>query len=656
MRVRFQAILLLISALLLLAAPVWGQATLDQSIGQTPNFVSDLQREWLVAGRVKTVQGYPVRGAGVTISAPNNTATRYLPSDVDGEFQYQFSVLAEESNRFIVFVTVKKKGFETTHSYINFGNSDKSYWIPLTMHEVQVEDPEQLSMSDLTKGLTPTLKQLGVPEGLAVKSQKDYAKGVAAFLDKGDYERAIPLLGKVFDQNPTCVGCQTMLGLAELNWHAWDNARDAFAKGVNATLTDKSLGRPETLVAYGTWLNWQNEQEKAEPYLYEATKLAPQYSLAFQELGRSLLVTQQFDAARENLHDAVAAGAGPEAHLLYVKACIGSGHTDEAAAEMTRYLAGRNAKDMPFRVREVWQSLQDREKLEATYGKSKPLKGHAHLDFLQNPPDALIKGLEPAKDQQQLPAILDAVGNKILDLTQNFPNTISQEAIHQEKLSNTGKLRGSQDQSFRYLCMLPSRAWGPAFKEYRADSAGSEAQPKGMDDGFMLTRGFTSAALVFHPTYRPESNFRFLGHQKINGLDTLVVAYAQIPGKAHLVGNFQSGRTSMTTFTQGLAWIDAISYRIVRLHTDLLRPLPELRLETEAMNIDFSEVHFKKSQLALWLPAQVEVMIDWNGKVLRNTHAYSDFKIFNVDSSEKIGAPKAAAASPKAGAQATVTQ
>ncbi len=135
-----------------------------------------------------------------------------------------------------------------------------------------------------------------------------------------------------------------------------------------------------------------------------------------------------------------------------------------------------------------------------------------------------------------------------------------------------------------------------------------------------------------------------------------MVAYAQIPGKAHLVGNFQSGRTSMTTFTQGLAWIDAISYRIVRLHTDLLRPLPELRLKREAMNIDFSEVHFKKSQMALWLPAQVEVMIDWNGKVLRNTHAYSDFKIFNVDSSEKIGAPKAAAASPKAGAQATVTQ
>jgi hypothetical protein len=240
-------------------------------------------------------------------------------------------------------------------------------------------------------------------------------------------------------------------------------------------------------------------------------------------------------------------------------------------------------------------------------------------------------------------------------MTQNFPNTISSEAIHQEQLSNKGKMRGSQDQTFRYLCMLPTRAWGPAFKEYRADSAGSESQPKGMNDGFMLTKGFTSAALMFHPTYRPESTFRYLGRQKINGHDTFVVAFAQIPGKAHLVGNFQSGQTSLTTFTQGLAWIDTSTYRIVRLHTDLLRPLPELRLEKEALDIGFNEVRFKQSKQALWLPGQVTVTIDWDGKVLRNTHAYSDFKIFNVESSERIGKPKASAESSKSDKKSTVT-
>ena len=53
-----------------------------------------------------------------------------------------------------------------------------------------------------------------------------------------------------------------------------------------------------------------------------------------------------------------------------------------------------------------------------------------------------IKGLEPAKDQQQLPAILDAVGNKILDLTQNFPNTISQEADPSGEAEQQGETTG----------------------------------------------------------------------------------------------------------------------------------------------------------------------------------------------------------------------
>ena len=430
--------------------------TLDQSIGATPNFVSDLKREWLVAGRVKTVQGYPVRGAAVTISSPNNTATRILPSDVDGEFKYQFSVIAEESNRFTVLLTVKKKGFQTMHAYVNFGHSDQSFWIPLTMHEVQAEDPEQLSQADLISGLTPTLKQLGLAAGLAAKSAKDYTRGVAAFLDQHNFERAVPRLAKVHDDNPSCIACQTMLGLAELNWNAWDNARDAFAKGVNATLKDRSAGRSEPLVAYGTWLNWENDAEGAEPYLQEAIKLSPQNALALQEFGRSLMTTQQFDAARDYLKKAIAAGAGPEGQLLYIKSCLGSGRTDEAAAEMTRYLAGRDVKKMPLRVREVWGSLKDREKLDVTYGKAKPQKGHVQLDFLQSPPAALIQGLEPAKDQEQLPSILDATGTKILEMTQNFPNTISSEAIHQEQLSNKGKMRGSQDQTFRYLCMLPT--------------------------------------------------------------------------------------------------------------------------------------------------------------------------------------------------------
>ncbi len=158
----------------------------------------------------------------------------------------------------------------------------------------------------------------------------------------------------------------------------------------------------------------------------------------------------------------------------------------------------------------------------------------------------------------------------------------------------------------------------------------------------MLTSGFVSASLVFHPTYQSESSFKYLGRQKIDDRDTYVVAFAQRPEKARLNGVFKMGNTSIPTFYQGLAWIDGENYEILRLLTDLLKPLPEVRLEKETTEIDFAEDHFKSMDGGFWLPREVKVSVDWNGRYLRNLHEYSDFKLFNVGVSENVGNPKEA--------------
>ena len=621
-----------------------------QSIGVTGTSLNNnnydmIEGVWLVAGKVRTVEGDPVKNAWVTVTPVTSTGLRTFYTDAQGEFRSEYQmVTGVGSNEFIVILSAKKKGFQTAHSYVNFGRTNKTWVVPLTLRPTE-EDPDLLSPADLIAGLAPKLKQLGPADGLAAKSEKDYMRGMADFLDQNNPDRAVPLLIKVFANNPSCIGCRVMLGLAELSWCAWDDANQTFGESVKATLADRKMGRPEALVAYGTWLSWQHEAEKAEAFYLEALKFAPQDALALQELGRSLLTLQKYETANDVLKRALAAGAGPEARVLYAESWLGAGRPHEASIELDRYLNGRDVKKMPARVRQLWVSIQDRQKVEAAFVKVKPRAGHEIVDFLQHPPANLMPGLQPATDQQQLGSILDGVGAKILEMTKSFPNTSSLEEIHQEKLGHKGKVSNTQDQKFRYLCMVPHQAWGPGFMEYRADLSGSEASVKGLSEGFMLTKGFSSAGFVFHPTYRAESNFRYLGRQKVNNRDTFVVAFAQIPGKAHFSGKFRQENTTVTTLCQGLAWIDSSTYEIIRLHTDLLTPLPELRLEGEATNIDFKEVHFKTLGGALWLPEEVTVTLNWNGKVLRNTHEYSDFRIFNVDASEKIGTVKASAGS-----------
>ena len=84
----------------------------------------------------------------------------------------------------------------------------------------------------------------------------------------------------------------------------------------------------------------------------------------FRNWAARCLTLQKFEAANDYLKKALAAGAGPEARLLYVEALAGRRPLDEASAEMNRYLDGRDVKKMPLRVRQMWASIQNRQKVE----------------------------------------------------------------------------------------------------------------------------------------------------------------------------------------------------------------------------------------------------------------------------------------------------
>src|SRR5208283_89377 len=243
--------------------PVAGRAQAVGPISTMDNnpFLTS-QKVWPVAGKIKTIHGEPVRGAMVTVEPLNGTGSRNLTTDPRGEFGTQYQLLGAQETEFSVILTVKKKGFQPAHAYVDYGRSGNAWVVSLTLRAQRDEDPDLLSSADLIAGLAPKLKQLGPADGLAAKSEKDYARGVAQFVDQRNPERAVPLLAKVTGNNPSCVGCQTMLGLAELGWSDWDDARNSFRESVNAILANRKMGRPEPLVAYGTFISWEHDPEK----------------------------------------------------------------------------------------------------------------------------------------------------------------------------------------------------------------------------------------------------------------------------------------------------------------------------------------------------------------------------------------------------------
>jgi tetratricopeptide (TPR) repeat protein len=599
----------------------------------------------VLAGRVTTLQGDPVAGAKVQVIPRSFSASiRSLFTDRQGAFQVEYSLNLGEVKEYVVEVNVTKKGFRKASLFLDYEHADHTQLIHFTLREAR-EDAELLSQADLISGLAPRLKKLRSSDGLSAAGEKDYARGVAEFLETNGPDRALPFFTKVTRRDPSCLPCTTMLALAELASGDWDGAYHNLAEVSNKILADRSLGRPEPFVALGVMENWRQQPKNAAGYFVEALKYAPQDPLALQELGRSQLLLQNWGAADEYLGKAIVAGAGPAVRLLRVEALLGGGQFQAASSEMTRYLGGRDVKQMPIQVRELWAQIEQRNKIEAMYEKGKT-KGDQQLDYLHRLPLDLT-GLEPATDQAQLNSILSGVGKTVADFFRNFPNTSSLEQVHQERLTRKEKVAGEFDQKFRYLCFTPAQAWGLGFDEYRVDTSGGQAWLRGREDGFMLTSGFASASLIFHPAYQPQADFRYLGRQKVNGRDNYVIAFAQQPAKARVNGAFKSGDSTMATFSQGLAWIDPQSYQITRLRTDLLRPLPEVNLQRETTEIVYGEIRFKGTDAGFWVPQQVTVSVDWNGKHLRNEHRYSEFKLFRVEANEKVGTRREPGQTPK---------
>ncbi len=252
-----------------------------------------------------------------------------------------------------------------------------------------------------------------------------------------------------------------------------------------------------------------------------------------------------------------------------------------------------------------------------------------------------------------LNSLLNKVGAKITEMYRKTPNLIAHEDVletepnhppthrhfsyiilsHPNKDVVTleefrmdpqgGALEGSE------LTQKPSAA---ALSELRTRSLKASAREPG---ALPLAQGFANMWTNFYPNNRALSVFRYLGRQKIDHHQTLVVAFSQKPEMVLMPGKLQYQDKVVSLFFQGIAWVDEADFRIVRLRTDLLSspvgvPLYQLTAEINFMDMPVGGLGM------LWLPHQVEITSDLNSLMLKDRHTYSDYRLFGVKSRIKL--------------------
>jgi hypothetical protein len=97
---------------------------------------------------------------------------------------------------------------------------------------------------------------------------------------------------------------------------------------------------------------------------------------------------------------------------------------------------------------------------------------------------------------------------------------------------------------------------------------------------------------------------------------------------------------NLTTF-KGRAWITTEGYNVLRIETDLVAPLEQIKLQREHRVITYAPVEFPGRHIRLWLPENSTLYIAYRGRHYERVHNLSEFQLFSVESTEAIKEPNA---------------
>jgi thiol-disulfide isomerase/thioredoxin len=253
--------------------------------------------------------------------------------------------------------------------------------------------------------------------------------------------------------------------------------------------------------------------------------------------------------------------------------------------------------------------------------------------------------LRPARDQEQLPAILQGVGANVETFFREFPNVSSREHVRQIVSDSSYSRRN--DYQHNYLFLVEHGVEGIRWSEDRVDSRGQpisrEKELETARRAVFLTSGYAGLSVFFHPRHQASSRFRLLGTDS-TGSGLVIVAFAQKPDvdDPTVTGSFSMDGAQCLLMLQGLAWIDPDSFQIVRMHTELLAPRPDVGLHMQTTEVLFEPVTFAGIDRPFWLPREVDVVLDWRRLECRNRHRHSEYRLFTVssiDGAKKVRVP-----------------
>ncbi len=235
--------------------------------------------------------------------------------------------------------------------------------------------------------------------------------------------------------------------------------------------------------------------------------------------------------------------------------------------------------------------------------------------------------------------LLDRIGEQVQHFWTDFSSVNCTETIEQEKLNAKGKTIQRETASYDYVILMQLTGDDLRVEESRIQQGKKREKGTKKHRSLLITDGFATLVLVFHPHFRGSYKFSPPEKDWSAGWLEYRIDFEHLPG-ASTPAVLQVGGRDYPLGWKGTAWVNPGTLAIVRIRAGLREPMTNVGLLRLDSDVHYTGVEYAATGELHWLPEVAVIEAQTKRQHWRNTHRFSDYKHFSVDTEVTIEDPK----------------
>lgn len=232
--------------------------------------------------------------------------------------------------------------------------------------------------------------------------------------------------------------------------------------------------------------------------------------------------------------------------------------------------------------------------------------------------------------------VLSGAAERMKEFVRNLERFTATEEVTHYSLDGKNHAQGPEKRQFDYVVTVSQNRYGTFLLDETRDGGRDPLVfPRNV-----ATLGLPALALIFHPILAEGFDFTCEGMSRAGGKRAWEVHFAQRYDRMVRIRAYTVDRMTYQVYLKGRAWIQPGSYQVVRLESELERPIPQIGLTKEHIVVEYAPVRFRTQKTEIWLPREAELDVDQKNRQYYRRHTFTDFRIFSVETAQDIQAPK----------------